>query len=209
MSKNNKLITPRTENQKGYLRALREKDFVILQAPPGTGKTFLTIGHCCQQLKSNKVDKIVFCRATRHHTEALGYTTGSFMEKSRQNFGVQVEYFEEFLGKSEFDKLYNTKVIRLESVEGIRGLNWADSIIVMDEAQECSKDEILRFQTRMAKGSQLIIMGDFDQEGHGSAFNKLVFGPQHPKIAHCMFTEEDNQRHPDLQEVYKYMKMVM
>lgn len=203
-------ITAKTDNQKALITNILEKDIVLVDGPPGTGKTFVVIGLACQLLTSNKIQKIVMTRATEHISNRCGFSTGSYKEKAAEYFAQQRAYFEYFLGKTLFKKMYDDGTIEISLLENMRGMNYESTFMILDEAQECIKDDILLFQSRISNYSKIVICGDREQtEGNTTSFfEKMIVSLRDDSVAKVILNEDDVMRHKDMYRVYKKIKAI-
>lgn len=188
-------VVGRTPNQKDFIQAINEKDFILCDSPWGTGKTFLAVGMACQYFLAQKVDKIVFVRNSRNLIKEFGFAPGTWEEKGCALFDQVREYFSEFLGHEEFEKLWKKRAIELTSASIIRGRSFKRAFVVAEEIQESSKDDILLFLSRMDRDSKLVMIGDRNQVPDGNCFFARMFDElDDDAIAKIRMTEEDIQR---------------
>lgn len=203
-------IIAKTDNQKALISGILSKDIVLVDGPPGTGKTFVVIGLACQLLSSGKIQKIVMTRATEHISNRCGFSTGSYKEKASEYFAQQRAYFEYFLGKQLFKKLYDDGAIEICLLENMRGMNYESTFMILDEAQECIKDDVLLFQSRISNYSKMAICGDREQTEGGSTsfFEKMIDSLRDESLVKVIFTEEDVMRHKDMYRIYRKIKAI-
>lgn len=189
-------VSGRTENQKKFIFAVNSHDIIFLLSPWGTGKTFLSIGLGCEFLVANKIEKIVFVRSSNHIIKDYGYSPGDYKMKSLEFFNQHIEYFEKFLGRNEFQKLWNDNIIELTSTSIIRGRNFENAMVILDEAQHSSKEDVILFLSRLSKGSKAIIMGDVEQNGGNNCFFGRMFQElEDEAVAKVEMGPEDIMRH--------------
>lgn len=193
-----KQVVGRTTNQKDFIQAINEKDFVLCDSPWGTGKTFIAVGMACQYFKAEKVDKIVFVRNSRNLIKEFGFAPGTWEEKGFALFDQVVEYFSEFLGHEEFEKLWKKRTIELTSASIIRGRSFRRTFVVAEEVQESSKDDILLFLSRMDRDSKLVMIGDRNQVPGNCFFANMFDQLEDEAIAKIRMTEEDIQRNKNI-----------
>ena len=201
-------IKPRTENQKRFIEAFNFSDFVLLESLPGCGKTYISVGLAAQALSLQKASKVVICQATNHTSKTMGYTSGSFREKCLDYFEQHIEYFHTFFGDTTtFEKLWEERVIEITATELLRGRNFENTIMILDEAQNCSRHDILTFVTRMSVGSKIIICGDRNQIDSTQIcfFAKMMDSLEDENIRKVLFTEEDICRHNLMGRIYLKM----
>lgn len=197
-------IKPRNDNQKRFIEYLNHKNILLVEGGPGCGKTFLSVATGCQWLASEKISKVIFAQTTKHISKNMGYTGGNYREKCLDYFHQHVEYFEDILSPIIFKKLWEEKTIELTATELLRGRNFENALIVLDEAQLCSKYDMLTFISRMAKDSKVIIAGDrFQCEvPEASFFAKMIDNLVDEDVSTVVFTEEDSCRHNSMVRVY-------
>ena len=160
-------------------------------------------------LKKEKVDKIVFVRNSRHLIREFGFAPGTWEEKGRALFDQVIEYFEQFLGSVEFNKLWEKKVIELTSASIIRGRSFRRTFVVAEETQESSKDDILLFLSRMDKESKLVMIGDRNQVPNGDCFFAKMFDYLDDEaVAKIQMTEEDIQRNAHIYRICKKIQEI-
>lgn len=200
-------ITARTLNQKRFIQAVNEKDFVICSAVAGTGKSIISVGLACEYLVSNKVDKIVFVRNSCHLVKEFGYSVGSWREKGLSLFDQVVEYFIRFLGESTFRQLWAENTIELTSTSLIRGRSWEKTFIVYEEAQLASKEDLILFISRVDKNSKCLLIGDIEQS-KDDFFEKLINNINDEDVAVVQMTEEDIQRNKHMYRICKKIRAI-
>lgn len=212
MTKNNhkiRTITARTPNQKRFIQAVNEYDFVFLDGVAGTGKTFLSVGIACEHLSKGKIEKIVFVRSSTHLVKAMGFVPGSWAEKSLAFFDQCVEYFMQFLGEPTFKKLWETHVIELTSTSIIRGRSFLNSMIIMEESEMSSAEDFILFLSRLDKGSKAIFIGDREQNGGNDGTWAKIIDNLEDEAASCiLFTEDDICRHKNMYRICKKIKQI-
>lgn len=204
-----KPIKARTPNQADMFRAMASSNFTIVNGVFGTGKTFLALAHACQQLEKEKIDKIVMTRVVGHLNDVAGFLPGTLNEKMDGYFVQQIEYLESFLGgPQKLRKYRDEKKIELLPVGILRGRDFENSIIIIDEAQNATKAEMLLLLTRVGKGSKLVLLGDIDQCDYDgiSFFEKLVDNVDDDTIRVVELGDEDCQRHGNLIHWYRILQ---
>lgn len=205
-----KPIKARTPNQADMFRAMASNNFTVVNGVFGTGKTFLALAHACQQLEKDKIDKIVLTRVVGHLNDVAGFLPGSLSEKMDGYFVQQVEYLEKFLSPQKLRKYRDEKKIELLPVGILRGRDFENSIVIIDEAQNASKAEILLLLTRIGKDSKLVLLGDTEQCDYGgiSFFEKMLDQVDDDSVAIVELGEEDCQRHGSLIHWYRLLQAV-
>lgn len=173
-----KTVEGKTENQANYIRAIVENDITFCSGPSGSGKSMIAAGIAAQHLFNGDCDQIIVTRPLVCVGKDIGALPGDISEKTNPYLVPMQEYFRMFLGN-----LYKTYVeerkIRYEPLEIMRGSTFHNTYMILDEAQNCTFDQIKMFLTRIGENSKVIINGDIKQNdlrgksGLESCVNKL------------------------------------
>jgi len=156
-------LKPKTENQAKYIRAMVESDVTICIGPAGTGKTTITVGLACQYLLEGKVSKIIVTRPVVESGKGLGFLPGTFQDKIHPYLVPIFEEMNLYLSKDIVEKLLREKKIEVCPLEYMRGRNFHDAFIILDEAQNATYQQIKMLITRMGSRSKCVINGDIEQ----------------------------------------------
>ncbi len=154
---------PRTENQREYVRAIVESDVTICCGPSGAGKTLISVGLSSQYILEGKIDNILVARSMVSCGNEMGAFPGGEASKIGPYMGPYYDYFTYFLGEARFRQLYGNKNIKFSPVEMIRGMTFKNTIMILEESQNCSSAQIKLFLTRLGENSKAIIIGDNKQ----------------------------------------------
>ena len=136
---------------------------VLLEGPAGTGKTAVSVGLACEYLTSGKVEKIIITRPVVESGKGLGYLPGSFHDKIHPYLIPVIEEMNGYLGSESVKKLRAENIIEICPLEYMRGRNFHNAFIILDEAQNATFEQIKMFLTRMGRKSKCVINGDVDQ----------------------------------------------
>jgi phosphate starvation-inducible PhoH-like protein len=158
-----KTIEAKTENQKNYIRAIIENDIVICSGPSGSGKSMIAAGIGSSQLYYGSFDQIVITRPLICSGKDIGALPGDIYDKINPYVMPMQEYFRMFLGNTFYTICTNDKKIRFEPLEIMRGATFNNTYMILDEAQNCTFDQIKMFMTRIGENSKVIINGDIKQ----------------------------------------------
>ncbi len=156
-------LEAKTENQKKYIRLIVENDVIFCTGPSGSGKSFIAAGIAAQKLLKDEIDTIIVTRPLVCTGKDIGSLPGELNDKIKPYLQPMEENLKYFLGRDKFGLYYNTRRIKFEPLETMRGATFHNSFMILDEAQNCTMDQIKMFITRMGQGSKVIINGDNKQ----------------------------------------------
>ncbi len=159
-------IKCKSENQKKLINSIKEKDIVICEGPPGSGKTFLSCSEALLLLKNNypKYKQIVLLKSvTTLDGESVGYIKGDLAAKMDPVMYSFTYNFEKIIGSELYSKLLDANLVKELPIGYIRGLTLSDSIVILDETQNVSIDNIRTFLTRIGENTKYILLGDKKQ----------------------------------------------
>ena len=158
-----KVLEAKTENQKHYIRSIIENDVVFCTGPSGSGKSFIAAGIAAQKILKDEIDMIIVTRPLVCAGKDIGSLPGELNEKIKPYLQPMEENLKYFLGRDKFGYYYNQRRIRFEPLETMRGSTFHDSYMILDEAQNCTLEQIKMFVTRMGKHSKVLVNGDNKQ----------------------------------------------
>ena len=157
------VLVAKTENQKEYIRSIIENDITFCTGPSGTGKSFIAAGIAAEHLLKDKVETIVVTRPLICTGKDIGSLPGELGEKIKPYLQPMEENLKFFLGRDRFGLYYNNRRIKFEPLETMRGATFHNSYMILDEAQNCTLEQIKMFITRMGEKSKVMINGDTKQ----------------------------------------------
>ena len=161
-------IKCKTENQKSLINSIKQNEITICSGLPGTGKTFLSCAQGLKLLKSKnpgKYKRIVLIKSvTTLKNEEIGFLKGSLEEKMEPYIDSFMDNFRKLIGKARTHKLRAVGLIEVLPIAFARGRSIDNSIIIIDEAQNISLDNIRTLMTRIGDDSKTIILGDVKQK---------------------------------------------
>ena len=196
-----KLVEPRTDAQKAYVRALFEHELAFGIGPAGTGKTYLAVAVGVTMYLSGQVDKIILSRPAVEAGERLGFLPGDLKDKVDPYMQPLYDALNDFLPQKQMQKMIEDKVIEIAPLAFMRGRTLANAFCVLDEAQNSTTMQMKMFLTRLGEGSRMVITGDRTQidlpRGTASGLadaERLLKGIR--KISFSYFTARDVVRHP-------------
>lgn len=156
-------IQAKTQFQKDVLKALKTKQIVVLIAPAGVGKSFLAMGQAADWYVNGDIDKITLARPAVGMGKTLGYLKGDLETKYSVYLAPLIEVFIKRHGKGKYDTALRDGNIEMLPVEYIRGRN-IEGVAILDEAQNCTPEEMFSIVTRVTEEGKLFIIGDPTQK---------------------------------------------
>jgi len=156
----------RTENQGKLRESIRSNEITIVSGLPGTGKTYIACAEALKLIKSKpKYKKILLVKSvTQLKGEELGHLPGDLNEKFDPFLGSFIDNFEKIIGESLTKKLRELGIINIQPLAFVRGRSIDNTIIVVDEAQNITLDNMRTLMTRIGDNSKMIILGDVKQK---------------------------------------------
>lgn len=172
-----KEVKPLNYIQAEYLEAIKENEIIFGIGSAGTGKTYIAAWYAAQQLYTKKIDKIILTRPTVETGRGLGFLPGTLEEKYAPYLQPFENIFIKALGKGFYEYAIKTKTIDPQPLSFMRGATFDDCIFLLDEAQNCSKEEMKMILSRIGKNCKMIISGDEYQSdiGHDSGLEDAVY----------------------------------
>ena len=203
-----KSVIPRSEKQKSYVRALKEKDIVISAGPAGTGKTFLAVAVALSMLLEKKIERIILSRPAVEAGERLGFLPGDMKEKVDPYLRPLYDSLYDLLDFEKIQKKIEIGDIEIAPLAFMRGRTLKNSFAILDEAQNATDTQIKMFLTRIGENSKIVINGDPSQidlpnkSYSGLVRSKKILG--HLKeISTIDFDHLDVVRHPLVSKIVK------
>jgi phosphate starvation-inducible PhoH-like protein len=191
----------KTENQKSLVNTIKEKEVTICSGPAGTGKTYLACAEALKLIKRyRRYKKIVIVKSvTTLKNEEIGFLKGGLREKMEPFMFSFVHNFEKLVGQAITSRLRELKTIEELPIAYMRGINLDRSIIIIDEAQNISQENIRTIMTRLGKDSKMVFLGD-ERQQDSKGGNGLTFLMDHFKhieeIGCVQFNKSDVVRNP-------------
>lgn len=158
-----KPLKPKTIGQKEYVNSIRKKDIVFGIGPAGTGKTYIAVAMAISAFKNKEVQKIILARPAVEAGERLGFLPGDLQEKVDPYLRPLYDALYDILGREGALRLKEKEVIEVVPLAYMRGRTLDNSFIILDEAQNTTKEQMKMFLTRLGFGSKAVITGDITQ----------------------------------------------
>ena len=206
VSSNHRTITPKSLAQKAYIDAIRNYDIVFGIGPAGTGKTYLAMAVAVAELMKRKVSRVVLTRPAVEAGEKLGFLPGDLAEKINPYLRPLYDALHDMVDFGRAQKMIERGVIEVAPLAFMRGRTLNDSFVILDEAQNTTREQMKMFLTRLGYGSKAVITGDVTQVDLPTGTRSGLKEAQHilrdiDGIKFALFTEKDVVRHRLVQDV--------
>ncbi|MDR0443133.1 MAG: PhoH family protein [Treponema sp.] len=156
-------VYPRSKNQAEYIRAMRENDICFCAGPAGTGKTYLAIAQALQHVLSKKLRKLVLTRPVVEAGENLGFLPGDLIQKINPYLRPLYDAMESLIPYEVIRRMEETRTIEIAPLAYMRGRSLNDCMVILDEAQNTTREQMKMFLTRIGCGARAVITGDATQ----------------------------------------------
>lgn len=199
-------VSPKTIGQKKYVEAIRNHDVTFGIGPAGTGKTYLAVAMAVQALKEEKVSRIILTRPAVEAGEALGFLPGDLYEKIAPYLRPLHDALHDMLPAEEIAKFMERGTIEIAPLAYMRGRTLNQAYIILDEAQNCTAEQMFMFLTRLGHGSKVVVTGDPTQIDLPSHKRSGLIEAAHAlakveAIAMIRFEKRDVVRHALVQRI--------
>lgn len=200
ISARHRLIKPKTLGQKQYVDSIRKNLVTFGIGPAGTGKTYLAVALAAFYLKNREVERIILTRPAVEAGEKLGFLPGDLQEKIDPYLRPLYDALADMFGYDQFQKLIERNIIEVAPLAYMRGRTLEESFIILDEAQNTTREQMKMFLTRMGNHSRVVVNGDatqidlVDRRMSGlTEAEKILAGVKGVGMVH--FSDEDVVRH--------------
>lgn len=201
-------VRPKSANQRRYLDAIERYDVVLSVGPAGTGKTYLAMAQAVAFLTAKRVNRIILARPAVEAGEKLGFLPGDLQQKINPYLRPLYDALYDMLDAERINRLLERGVIEIAPIAFMRGRTLNDAFVILDEAQNTTREQMKMFLTRLGFGSKAVVTGDITQidlpvgrtSGLIDAISVLraVSG-----VALVRFDDRDVVRHPLVQRIVK------
>jgi phosphate starvation-inducible PhoH-like protein len=203
-----KSVNPKSLNQQDYIQAIRGFDLVFGIGPAGTGKTYLAMAMGLTFLQEKQVNRIILTRPAVEAGEKLGFLPGDLYEKINPYLRPLYDALFDLTQTDQANRLIDRGIIEIAPLAFMRGRTLNDSFIILDEAQNTTREQMKMLLTRAGFGSKVVVTADITQidlpqpERSGVLEAIRILGSI-PEIAFIHFNEKDVVRHPLVQKIVK------
>jgi len=158
-----KRVYPKSYNQASLIKKFAYFDIIFAVGPAGTGKTYLAVAKALSEVLQKKKRKLILTRPVVEAGESLGFLPGDLTQKINPYLRPLYDAMESLISFETIAKLEESRVIEIAPLAYMRGRSLSDSFIILDEAQNTTKEQMKMFLTRIAEGSKAVITGDITQ----------------------------------------------
>lgn len=200
ISARGRLIKPKTAGQKRYVDSIRKNLVTFGIGPAGTGKTYLAVALASFYLRNRQVERIILTRPAVEAGEKLGFLPGDLQEKIDPYLRPLYDALADMFGYDQFQKLIDRNIIEVAPLAYMRGRTLEESFIILDEAQNTTREQMKMFLTRMGNHSRVVVNGDktqidlVDRKMSGLTEAERVLAKV-KGVGMVSFTDEDVVRH--------------
>ncbi len=203
-----KVVKAKTLGQKNYVKAIEKNTIVMGVGPAGTGKTYLAVAMAVKAFKAHEVNKIILTRPAVEAGEKLGFLPGDLQNKVDPYLRPLYDALFDMFGADTFAKHMEKGTIEVAPLAYMRGRTLDDSFIILDEAQNTTREQIKMFLTRLGFNSKMVITGDITQidlpdSNKSGLIDAMRILKNVDDIAVMHFTEKDVVRHKLVQDIIK------
>lgn len=160
---NGRPITPRSDNQRRLVDDFRTHDMLFAVGPAGSGKTYVSIALAVRALKNKEVRRIILSRPAVEAGEKLGFLPGDMKDKIDPYLQPLYDSLEDMIPAVKLQDMMEKHIIQIAPLAFMRGRTLSDAIVILDEAQNTTSQQIRMFLTRMGTNTKMIITGDMTQ----------------------------------------------
>ena len=201
-----KPIKAKTVGQQNYMKAIQKNTVTIGVGPAGTGKTYLAVAAAVSAFRERTVNRIILTRPAVEAGERLGFLPGDLQNKVDPYLRPLYDALYDMLGAETFQKYQERGSIEVAPLAYMRGRTLDDSFIILDEAQNTSREQMKMFLTRLGFGSKIVITGDVTQidlpDGKPSGLREAMRVLRNIEgIGICELTNQDVVRHVMVQRI--------
>ena len=197
-----KTIVPRSASQIDYMRALARDDIVFALGPAGTGKTYIAVAQAVSQLISGSVQRLILSRPAVEAGEKLGFLPGTEKEKVDPYLRPLYDALNDCMPPEQVQRRIDSGEIEIAPIAFMRGRTLADAFVILDEAQNTTREQMKMFLTRFGQNSRMVVCGDPLQVDIPGGTRMSGLADAVDKLEHVegfgtiRFTAADVVRHP-------------
>jgi phosphate starvation-inducible PhoH-like protein len=203
-----RVVSPKSINQKHYIESIRDNDIVFGIGPAGTGKTYLAVAMAISAYTNNQVKYIILTRPAVEAGEKLGFLPGDMAQKVDPYLRPLYDAMNDMLGREKVVEFIDRGIVEIAPLAFMRGRTMHSAFVILDEAQNTTHEQMKMFLTRLGVNSRAVITGDITQiDLPDNKYSGLVESQRVLKnikgIEFCYFTDVDVVRHFLVQQIIK------
>lgn len=201
-----KLVRPRSQNQRLYLKNIQANDLAFGIGPAGTGKTYLAVASAIDALENEQVRRIILVRPAVEAGERLGFLPGDMSQKVDPYLRPMYDALFDMIGPDQVTRLMDRSLIEIAPLAFMRGRSLNEAFVILDEAQNTSVAQMKMFLTRIGFGSRAVVTGDITQidlppEQKSGLRNAVDILADVAGVAFTYFQPKDVVRHKLVQRI--------
>jgi len=190
----------KTANQRAYLKAIQSNTLTLAIGPAGSGKTYLAVAAAVAAMNSNRVERIILTRPAVEAGERLGFLPGDLQQKVDPYLRPLFDALSDMLGVEKMNALLEQNRIEIAPLAYMRGRTLNDAFVILDEAQNTTREQMKMFLTRLGFGAKMVVTGDVTQvdlprHQHSGLLHALQVLEHVAEIGICRMTGSDVVRH--------------
>jgi phosphate starvation-inducible PhoH-like protein len=199
-------VFPRSISQAHYLESFQYSDIVFAVGPAGTGKTYLAVAHALREVLSKRKRKLILTRPVVEAGESLGYLPGDLAQKISPYLRPLYDAMESLVSFETIQRMEDQRIIEIAPLAYMRGRSLNNCYVILDEAQNTTREQMKMFLTRIGEGSQAVITGDvtqidLPQKRFSGLLHAIDVLDEIPEIRFNYFTTRDVVRNPLVQRI--------
>ena len=199
-------ISGKTANQRAYLKAIQSKTLTLAVGPAGSGKTYLAVAAAVAAMNNNRVERIILTRPAVEAGERLGFLPGDMQQKVDPYLRPLFDALADMLGTERMSALLEQGKIEIAPLAYMRGRTLNDAFIILDEAQNTTREQMKMFLTRLGFGACMVVTGDVTQvdlprHQHSGLLHALQVLERVPDIGICRPSASDVVRHRLVEQI--------
>ncbi|HOW86914.1 MAG TPA: PhoH family protein [Candidatus Aminicenantes bacterium] len=203
-----KSVSPKSLNQQAYIQAIKTHDLVFGIGPAGTGKTYLAMAMALAFLQNKSVSRIILTRPAVEAGEKLGFLPGDLIQKVNPYLRPLYDALFDLSQYDQANRLIERGVIEIAPLAFMRGRTLNGAFIILDEAQNTTREQMKMILTRTGFDSKLVITADvtqidLPQPGKSGVLHAMKILANLPEISFIRFSDRDVVRHPLVQKIIK------